>query len=148
MAATERLNATRRTILSAALAIPATAAITILPADAHAAVDETNDTAPLADFAIAWLACWTEQGGSVTVGQDGRCWIGTPCYQFSRAYIEVPVDFPKSVRASQEAFRDAHYHGQMRGLENFLDAMPGGRDAVRAVIRACPVLGLKPATEV
>lgn len=147
---TERLSTTRRAILSAALALPAAAAITILPAEAAAASidDDDRGLSSLTEFAVAWLSSWTSQGGSVTVADDERTWIGTPMYEFSRAHVAVPADLPESVRENQRQFRDAHYLGHMRGLETMLDAMPGGRDAVRTVVQAFPILGLKPASEV
>lgn len=134
-------TATRRTVLTAALALPV-AALTILPAEALAEPDD-DKADPLADFAVAWLSRWTQKGGSVTIGPDGRMWIGFPSYDYSAAYRPIPADLPEPVRHSRRAFDSAFYDGQMRELEHLLDLMTGGTQAVRECVTLCPVLGVK-----
>lgn len=134
---------TRRTVLTAALALPA-AAITILPGDALSApaTDEADEPSPLADFAVAWLSRWTQKGGSVTIGPDGKMWIGFPSYDYSAAYRPIAADLPEPVQHSRRAFDSAFYDGQMRELEQLLDLMAGGKQAVRECVTLFPVLGV------
>lgn len=86
-------------------------------------------------FAATWLQQWADAGGSVQLTSDGSASVGFPMYHDSPAYVEPAADLPEAVRLSQEAFRDAHYHGKMRGLLAVLDTLPCGYEALKDHMR-------------
>lgn len=87
-------------------------------------------------FAAAWLESWTSAGGSVVLDHGGRVWIGFKEYSDSPAYHKTNSDIPEAIQQSQRTFRDGRYHGGMQSLLDLLAAVPFGRDALKAHMRA------------
>lgn len=87
-------------------------------------------------FAASWMHQWVEAGGSVQLSRDGKASLGFPVYHDSPAYIEPAADLPDAVKTNQETFRDAHYHGKMRGMLVVIEALPFGYDALKHHMRA------------
>src|SRR5947209_8496479 len=112
---------------------------------------------PLEPFARAWLARWTRLGATAKFSEvhdfDGETSVvqfmtGWPTYHYSPVYeddeelIEGCADLPASVLSARRSFSSAFYDGKVRELHDLIDAVPGGMDAVRAIIEVLPELGL------
>jgi hypothetical protein len=121
-----------------------------------AAEDIANAIDPFgrAEFARAWLRLFTHKGGDVLQDDDGKFWLGqaeywdSPQRQDDDAELHAQPTFAglSSVAAADvekrhRAFCDAAYVGAMRALVDMLDAMPGGRDAVKALVLLNPHAG-------
>lgn len=96
-------------------------------------------------FGEVWLEQWKQHGGSVTPDlnnpPDGVM-IGHPEYAFSPdAVADNARDGAEA--SSERAWRSAFYDGQMRALSRFLDDMPGGLAAVKAIVLTDPARGLR-----
>lgn len=87
-------------------------------------------------FAASWLQQWTDAGGGVQIGADGKAGFWTPEYWCSPEFVEPAKDLPDAVRDEQASFRRNSYHGKMRALLDLLDAVPCGTAAVKAHMRS------------
>lgn len=77
-------------------------------------------------FAMAWLEQWHAAGGSIQIGVDGKAWYGWAPYRRES-------DDGRPLHAHMQEYKSAHYDGTMRALCDMLDAVPGGREAVRQI---------------
>jgi hypothetical protein len=96
-------------------------------------------TAPGLDlFAAAWIEKWTANGGSVLLAPGGKASIGMPVYDKSRAYTDPPSALPEDIQNRHREYLSARYDGEMRGLLELLELVPGGKDAVKLHVRTFP----------
>ena len=82
-------------------------------------------------FAAAWLQQWTDAGGSVGIGPDGKAYAMWPEYSSSAAYRPADTALPEFVEQSRITFGDGHYCGTMRALHDLLRSVPCGWEAGR-----------------
>lgn len=94
-------------------------------------------------FAAAWLERWLHHGGSFTVNPDG-----TGC-MFARVNSsDSPNQEPMPETASDwaRAMAEGMFTGRTRELMDLLELVPGGREAVKAHVRAFPSFAYKGGT--
>jgi hypothetical protein len=83
------------------------------------------------EAAAAWLARWTENGGSVLIDDEGKAQFSWP------ADSNVPMresGMGEQADRQDSCWRDGNYHGIMRGLFQSLGA--GLSDIIKAQMRA------------
>jgi hypothetical protein len=99
---------------------------------AHAAGPAGSPIAAGLDlFAAAWLQSWTDAGGFVAIGENGRACASFAEYSDSKAYVAPAAGLPPSVQRDADTWRDGHYCGTMRALLAVLETVPGGWEALR-----------------
>jgi len=87
-------------------------------------------------FAATWLQRWTDAGGYVAIGRDGKASAGFVPYEDSPHFRAPDYSLPDEIQRADAACRDGHYHGSMRALLGLLAAMPTGWQAVEAHLLA------------
>lgn len=105
---------------------------------------ETTSPAGLAEFAFGWLKMWTEKGGWAEIAYDGRLSIYQPEFELSpdqRRCLEMLEDEEPFHRRERLQWWRTFYDGNMRALGDILNAVDGGREAVREIVAASPNLG-------
>jgi hypothetical protein len=113
---------------------------------------------PLEPFARAWLARWTQFGASAYMGRIGepgqpieeaevRMITSFPTYGFSPVCEDDDEltrqcgDLPEPVLRDRRSFNCHSYEGRVRELYAVLETVPGGFDAVQAVVELEPEAG-------
>ncbi len=86
-------------------------------------------------FADAWLALWTEKGGSVHLEPIGKAQIGFPTYDLSRTYEKMAHRYEGVGADHNQTWDDGHYYGAMNAMYAALTAHPGGAAMVKARMR-------------
>lgn len=159
-------NISRRAALAALAgagaitSVPAASALLDTGAPAAPAKDEHGEgyTDAMDAFAMGWLTRWTQKGGSVTFDPTtGKAWIGHAVYSETRRqatflaevreqdwFKQLTEEAQRGFIDRRRAFEDAFFTGQMRELSDLLDAVPGGLEAVKRIVRAFPSAGLAP----
>lgn len=87
-------------------------------------------------FAAAWLERWLAHGGTMIVNPDGTGQSGLPADDPNAK--EPPDGLSDSSREYHRTFSDGIYIGRTRELLDLLELVPGGREAVKAHVRAYP----------
>lgn len=106
-------------------------------------------TGALVNFGEAWVREWQRLGGSLHFHpKRGSIHPCMPDYEYSKAYADdLAVQDRWKRKPSASALRRRKnelgwfYHGQMRALIDLLNAMPGGREAVKTVVLVSGILG-------
>lgn len=88
------------------------------------------------DFAAAWLADWTKDGGSVVIDDEGKAQIGWPVYDLSPNYRAPDAAWPQEVRDNAFLHGQAMHDATMKARYEALRMFPGGVDTVKAFMRA------------
>lgn len=94
-------------------------------------------------FAAAWLERWLKHGGCFTVNPDGT---GT---MFARVSASDAPDFeplPDWADDWHRGLSEGMFTGRTRELMDLLELVPGGREAVKAHVRAFPSFAYKGGT--
>jgi hypothetical protein len=86
-------------------------------------------------FAAAWTERFVALGGSMTVNPDGT---GNTWLPADAPRATTNNDLPAAVRDRRQAWEDGNFVGRTRELLDLLDLVPGGREAVKAHVRAFP----------
>lgn len=114
---------------------------------------------PLEPFAKVWLFPWTSHGGAVVRQPDDRILVGWseysdgPDHGIDEERIASIAGLDATVWLNDagmhagyierlRAYHRAYFDGRMRSWSELLDAVPGGCDAVKALVFADPALGL------
>jgi hypothetical protein len=84
------------------------------------------------EFAEAWLAAWTKDGGSVVIDDDGKAQIGWVTYDFSPNYRAPDPAWPDAVRDNTFLHAQAFHDATMKARFDALKMFPGGVDALKA----------------
>lgn len=99
------------------------------------------------EYAEAWLAAWTKDGGSVVIDDDGKAQIGWPVYDLSPSYRAPDPTWPDAVRDHAFICGQAAYDAIMKARYEALKTVPGGVDMLKAHMRAEGVRVIVPVTE-
>lgn len=88
-------------------------------------------------FAAAWLERWIAHGGGMIVNPDGTG------HMYARVdaddapgYQEPPAEWPAEQRDERRRIDNWMFIGRTRELMDLLELVPGGREAVKAHVRA------------
>lgn len=88
-----------------------------------------------AEFAEAWLAAWTKDGGSVVISDDGQAHYSFPTYDFSPRHV-APADHMEEWFANHfQITNEQHYHSTMNARVDALKMVPGGSGIIKAYMR-------------
>lgn len=88
------------------------------------------------DFAAAWLADWTKDGGSVVIDDEGKAQIGWPVYDLSPNYREPEPTLPQEVRDVSFIYCSTAHDVTMKARFDALKMVPGGIDMLKAYMQA------------
>lgn len=92
-------------------------------------------------FAAAWLERFTAHGGSVTVHGEGRLSFFSPSSPHDApSYEPPPANWTDEQKERRRELDHWTFLGRQRELEELLDIVPGGREAVMAHVLAFPSL--------
>ena len=94
-------------------------------------------------FAAAWLERWLHHGGSLTVNPDGT---GHMFARVSSSDSPNHEPLPDNASDSYRDFVEGQFNGRTRELMDLLELVPGGREAVKAHVRAFPSFAYKGGT--
>lgn len=86
-------------------------------------------------FAAAWLERWLHHGGSLAVNPDGS---GQMFARVSSSDSPNHEPLPEGASDWCQAFVEGQFTGRTRELMELLELVPGGREAVKAHVRAFP----------
>lgn len=90
-------------------------------------------------FAAAWLERWTALGGSMMVHPDGSGQTGIHVNVTDvPGYKPPPEHWSKASRQHRMDVDEWMFTGRTRELLELLEMVPGGKDAVKAHVRAYP----------
>jgi hypothetical protein len=90
-------------------------------------------------FAAAWLERWLVHGGSVMAKPDGSGSMFIPVSSRDvPGYQEPPENWTDEQRDARREVDDWMLCGRTRELMDLLEIVPGGREAVKAHVRAFP----------
>lgn len=88
------------------------------------------------EFAAAWLAAWTKDGGSVVIDDEGKAQIGWPVYDLSPNYRETEPTLPQEVRDVSFIYCSTAHDVTMKARFDALKRFPGGVDMLKAYMQA------------
>jgi hypothetical protein len=88
------------------------------------------------EYAEAWLAAWTADGGSVVIDDDGKVQIGWATYDYSPNYRAPDPAWPEAVRDHSYICGQAAHDATMKARYEAIRMIPGGVDALKAHMRA------------
>lgn len=88
------------------------------------------------EFAVAWLAAWTKDGGSVVIDDEGKAQIGWPVYDLSPNYRAPDPAALQEVRDNIFLHAQAFHDATMKTRYDALRMVPGGVDAIKDHMRA------------
>jgi hypothetical protein len=96
-------------------------------------------TIGLERFAAAWVERWLTNGGSVAVDADGKTSLFALASASDVPGYEPPAgNWPESLLVDRLRFEDLMLCGRTRELVDLLDAVTGGREAVKEHVRQFP----------
>lgn len=117
----------------------------------------SNPSLDCEPFAQAWLDRWKSHGGSVTRDHTSpdKLWFGHLEFFLSpdgKAFDERTAQMVRPETMSEASWNDMRdrdrtycdgaFRGTMRELLDLLDSVPGGKEAVKAIVRRDPSAGL------
>lgn len=90
-------------------------------------------------FAAAWLERWLAHGGQLTVNPDGTgdMFARVNCSDVP-GYEPPPAGWTEEQQCRRREIDDWMLCGRTRELMDLLNLVPGGREAVKAHVRAFP----------
>lgn len=88
------------------------------------------------EFAEAWLAAWTKDGGAVMVCPDGELQYSFPTFDRSPRYVAPADHMDEQFAARFVQTGDQHYHSTMNARVETLRMIPGGRGMIKSYMRA------------
>jgi hypothetical protein len=96
-------------------------------------------TTGLERFAAAWLERWLANGGSIAVEPDGHSSLFCVCSAKDVVgYEPPPEEWSEWSRSNRIAFDNNMLCGRQHELMDLLDAVHGGREAVKEHVREFP----------
>jgi len=87
------------------------------------------------EFAEAWIAKWTADGGSLAMGFDGHVQLGFPTYELSPRYVAPAEHMGEEFAHDFEQTNAQHYHSTMNARVDSLKIVPGGSEILKAYMR-------------
>jgi hypothetical protein len=101
--------------------------------------ERPSATTGLERFAAAWVERWLALGGSIAVGGDGKASLfALASASDVPGYEPPPADWPDFIRQDRVLFDNHMLCGRQRELMDLLDAVIGGREAVKEHVRQFP----------
>lgn len=88
------------------------------------------------EFAEAWLAAWTQDGGAVMICPDGELQYSFPTYDRSPRYVAPADHMDEQFAAHFNQTNDQHYHSTMNARVDTLRMIPGGRGMIKSHMQA------------
>ena len=88
------------------------------------------------EFAVAWLAAWTKDGGSVVIDDDGKAQIGWATYDYSPNFRAPDPAWPEAVRDHSYICGQSAHDATMKARFEALKMHPAGVSAIKAHMRA------------
>lgn len=96
-------------------------------------------TIGLERFAAAWVERWLANGGSVAVDAEGKASIfALVSASDVPGYEPPPADWPEGLLNDRRCFENNVLCGRTRELMDLLDAVTGGREAVKQHVLQFP----------
>jgi hypothetical protein len=93
---------------------------------------ETDNLAAGLDLiAATWLQQWANAGGSVQIGANRKACFYVPETSCTFEPIDPKGNRPEWLRGNDATFRSGLYTGKMRAMLDLLEALPGGKEAVK-----------------
>lgn len=88
------------------------------------------------EFAEAWLAAWTQDGGAVMICPDGTLQYSFPTYDRSPRYVASTDHMDEQFAAHFNQTNDQHYHSTMNARVDTLRMVPGGGGMIKSHMQA------------
>lgn len=88
------------------------------------------------EFAEAWLAAWTKDGGAVIICDDGTLQYSFPTYDRSPRYVAPAAHMDEQFAAHFLQTSDQHYHSTMNARVEVLRMIPGGSGMIKCHMQA------------